>query len=158
MPPCVCRVTSCHKEEPWNANDGWSIADGQLLNTRSKLCASESQQSDATATVFNKQAKRHTVLGPCSSAQHWSIDEGTGLVKNHELGGCLTVMSGPPPGPGNEPAPPFQLPLPPATTVKSSLALGERVPSPYNTLVYMAHMHTKCTYMYWGGFVAKLKK
>ena len=120
-------VSVCHEEHPWKANDGWTLdsSTGTLLNTRSKLCATESQQS--AATVF-RQATRHTVLGPCDSAQHWTLDPATGLLKNKELGGCMTAGGPPPPpGPGREPSPPFPLPLPAPSTVKSTLVLGDRV-------------------------------
>ena len=122
-------VTQCHPEQPhgrW-ANDGWTFTGGQLLNTRSNLCATESQQLPALLEPW--QASRHTVLGPCASAQHWVLDPATGLVKNRELSGCLTVAPAAAPaphGPGREPSPPFPNKLPPPTTVKSTLVLGER--------------------------------
>jgi heparanase 1 len=125
-------VTKCHEEEPWKANDGWTFTKGQLLNTRSKLCATESQQQQLPPALFGpRQASRHTVLGACTSAQHWVLDAATGLLKNTEIGGCLTVGKPsrgppPPPGPGREPSPPFPPHLPAPTTVASTLVLGGR--------------------------------
>eukprot|EP01049_Picozoa_sp_SAG25_P009260 SAG25_NODE_900_length_4858_cov_26.433284_6_plen_510_part_00 len=128
-------VGKCHEEHPWKANDGWTFTNGQLVNTRSKLCATESQQQQQQQPQIwppsdGRQASRHTVLGPCSAAQHWDYEGSTGLVKNKELGGCLTVEAAstpPPPDPGREPAPPFPNALPAPSTVRSTLVLGGQV-------------------------------
>eukprot|EP01043_Picozoa_sp_COSAG02_P058889 COSAG02_NODE_7407_length_3031_cov_1.984311_1_plen_446_part_00 len=121
-------VTHCGPEHPDHANRNWSIFDSELYNARSKKCLTMSQQvmshSGATESRRLQQAKRHAVLGDCGTALKWTQDQH--LLRSSD--GCLVVdrHSGPP-GPGNEPSPPFPNPLPAPSTVAATLELGGQI-------------------------------